>query len=248
MNIDECFELNDKLLHQIPSTKIYKIISNRYIRYILKYLAMSRIIGFCNQIKSNGYPLSEFHLIKGLLPITYVDTDYFQSERFFNPKKLNFIIKKQHLKKAEKILDSLPSETTKIFVHIRRGDYLFHEYAGIRGINLPREYYENAIQCMCEEINDPYFIFISDDPEYVECCYRDIENKYISNNSMYVDVALMTLCDCGIVSNSSFSWWGAYLMYSRNKVIFPKYWFGWKSKIESHPGIQPDWAEVMEVE
>ena len=33
-------------------------------------------------------------------------------------------------------------------------------------------------------------------------------------NSMFVDFAIMMLCDAGI-SNSSFSWWGAYLMKSK---------------------------------
>ena len=49
-----------------------------------------------------------------------------------------------------------------------------------------------------------------------------------------------------IVSNSSFSWWGAYMMKNRKRVIFPKYWHGWKVKIESHPGIQPSWGSVIE--
>jgi hypothetical protein len=36
-------------------------------------------------------------------------------------------------------------------------------------------------------------------------------------------------------------------MKERKKVIFPKYWYGWKSKIESHIDIQPSWAKVIEV-
>ena len=92
-----------------------------------------------------------------------------------------------------------------------------------------------------------FFIFLSDDAGFVECCFEDIENKYISRNSMTVDLALMSLCLYGIVSNSSFSWWGAYMMKDRKKVVFPKYWYGWKNKVESHVDIQPEWAEVIEV-
>jgi hypothetical protein len=37
-------------------------------------------------------------------------------------------------------------------------------------------------------------------------------------------------------------------MKNKKKVIFPKYWYGWKQKIESHVGIQPSWAEVIDIE
>ena len=64
---------------------------------------------------------------------------------------------------------------------------------------------------------------------------------------MATDLAIMSLCEYGIVSNSSFSWWGAYLMKNRKEVIFPKYWYGWKQRVESHVGIQPEWAKLIDV-
>jgi len=58
----------------------------------------------------------------------------------------------------------------------------------------------------------------------------------------------MSLCEYGVCSNSTFSWWGAYLMKNRKKVIFPKYWLGWKQKIEIPSGIYPEFATILEVE
>jgi hypothetical protein len=43
---------------------------------------------------------------------------------------------------------------------------------------------------------------------------------------MGIVFALMTLCEYGVCSNSSFSWWGAYLMKNKKIVIMPKYWYG----------------------
>jgi len=37
------------------------------------------------------------------------------------------------------------------------------------------------------------------------------------------------------------------LMKNRKKVIFPKYWFGWRQKIESNSGIQPEWASIIDI-
>ena len=42
----------------------------------------------------------------------------------------------------------------------------------------------------------------------------------------YTDLCLMTLCNGGIISPSSLSWWGAWLNESENKVVVaPKIWF-----------------------
>ena len=52
----------------------------------------------------------------------------------------------------------------------------------------------------------------------------------------------MILCNYGICSNSSF----LKILIKNRKIIFPSYWFGWKSRIESHPGIQPSWSDVID--
>jgi Glycosyl transferase family 11. len=82
---------------------------------------------------------------------------------------------------------------------------------------LPKKYYLKAIEIISKEVNNPYFIFLSDDPDYVRDCFEDIKPKYISNNPVGVDFALMTLCEYGVCSNSTFSWWGAYLSKNRKK-------------------------------
>ena len=61
-------------------------------------------------------------------------------------------------------------------------------------------------------------------------------------------LSLMSLCKYGVCSNSTFAWWGAYLMKKKQYIVFPKYWLGWKTKVESHPGIQPPWSNIIDVE
>ena len=70
----------------------------------------------------------------------------------------------------------------------------------------------------------------------------------ISNNGPKIDLSIMSLCNSGIMSASSFAWWGAYLMKKKQYIVFPKYWLGWKTKVESHPGIQPPWSNIIDVE
>ena len=44
------------------------------------------------------------------------------------------------------------------------------------------------------------------------------------NDSGYVDMCLMSMCTDFIISNSTFSWWAAWLG-NKGKVIAPKNWF-----------------------
>jgi hypothetical protein len=88
---------------------------------------------------------------------------------------------------------------------------------------------------------------MTDDVDYVEKNYSWVKNSTVSRNNMYVDFALMTLCDGGIMSNSSYSWWGAYLSKGRSNTVAPKYWLGFKSRKEYPLGILPSFAEIGEV-
>lgn len=214
---------------------------------ILMYLIKLKILGYIKQNGNETCVQSSFSEKKGLLPVRLVETNFFQSEKFFDKAKIDFTIKQQYIDVAKDFLNQVPLENSKIFVHVRRGDYIFEPYLGERGIDLPKSYFEKAISKILLEVENPFFVFLSDDPTFVECCFTHIKNKIISKNSMPVDLAIMSLCEYGIVSNSSFSWWGAYMMKKRKKVIFPKYWYGWRQKIESHSDIQPDWAEIIDV-
>lgn len=244
----EIFDIENKNLKNIQLGKYCRFLARRALIPFLEIFVRLKLINYVYQNRDEKFlPLPTFSIHKGLFPITLVKTDFFQSENFFAQDKIDFRIKEKYIDDAKSFLTNIPSGFTKIFVHVRRGDYLFEEYFGIKGINLPKNYYEKAIRVITKDVKKPYFIFLSDDPEFVECCFEYIENKIISRNSTGIDLAIMSLCEYGIASNSTFSWWGAYLMKNRKRVIFPKYWLGWKSKIEYPKGIIPEWAEVLDV-
>ena len=239
------FDINNNNFIHVKTNKYTKFIIKKFVKSFILFLIKLKLIGYIKQNKSDTSPLPSFTENKGLLPFRLVETNFFQSEKFFNPTKIDFTLKTDSLKLANEILESISSDYTKVFIHVRRGDYIFEKYFDKQGIDLPKQYFLDAIAKIKEEVKNPFFVFLSDDIGFVECCFENIENKYISRNNMAVDLALMSLCEYGIVSNSSFSWWGAYMMKNRKKVIFPKYWYGWKSKVESHIEIQPSWGEVI---
>ena len=88
---------------------------------------------------------------------------------------------------------------------------------------MSKEYIEKAITLVPK--NDYYFVFTDD----FSWCKENINIP----NIMFIELLpheqmwLMSMCDDFIISNSSFSWWGAYLSRNLNKVVIaPETWFG----------------------
>jgi hypothetical protein len=101
-----------------------------------------------------------------------------------------------------------------VSMHIRRCDYL-----QVSSLNLNPYYYESAINILLDKINNFKVLVFSDD---IEWCKQNISGNniyYSDNNTNYVDMCMMSLCDHNIIANSTFSWWGAYLNQNSNKII-----------------------------
>jgi len=240
------FDINNTKFKHIALGKYGKYFIRKFVKPFAMVCVRFKLIGYVSQDSNAISRLSTFTATKRLLPISLVETNFFQSEKFFDKDKVDFKIKDKYMKEAASFLGKVPDKYTKIFIHIRRGDYIFESYLGKTGIDLPKSYFEDAMREISHNIEKPFFVFLSDDASFVECCFQHMQNKIVSKNSIATDLAIMSLSEYGIVSNSSFSWWGAYMMKNRKRVIFPKYWYGWKSQVESHIDIQPDWAEVIE--
>lgn len=253
-NFKELLELFDSVPKVINiQNKILKDLIRILALPLLNFLAQTKLISSykIDTYNENGFVVPDitYSKNKGLLPIIYIYPCFAQSEMFFKHNLTsNLVLKKKYVEKAEEFLAPIPKNYQKVFIHVRRGDYIHFSVLGKMGVALPITYYRSRIKWYQENIENPFFVFLTDDPEFVEYCFENVHNKAISRNSMFVDFAIITLCEYGIMSNSSFSWWAAYMMKSRKKVFSPKYWLGWKSEVEYHKGITPSFAEVVEVE
>jgi hypothetical protein len=250
-DVQKGFDLNDPNFHiYLPGRAIDLIF--RFILFpIIYWLAKVRLFNYFKLFKDDeGKYKIPVNKKTGLIPINIVQSDFFQSEELFDKDKLHFKVKDVYFQEANKIFKSLPADRIKVFVHIRRGDYLSLAWNGVRGVNLPLSYFNTAMDLIKKKVECPYYIFLSDDPEFLEQAFQNIseKDKYISKNSAIVDLSLMSFCKYGVCSNSTFAWWGAYLINKKQYIVFPKYWLGWKTKVESHPGIQPSWSNIIDVE
>jgi hypothetical protein len=107
-------------------------------------------------------------------------------------------------------------------IHVRRGDYI-----GLQNFHpvQPVSYYEEAVKIVGD---DKHFLIFSDDINWCKENFTFLKNKtFVLNNLDYEDLYLMSMCKNNIISNSTFSWWGAWLNRNENKqVIIPSKWFG----------------------
>lgn len=187
------FDIDFKVYNIELENKIWNFFFRKVFFYIFEFLSFLRIISIiCEDID-----LVKYKEKRGLFWfITYVRTSFFQSDKFFNDKSFldNIKIKDNYIDCAKEFIKTIPDSFTKIFIHIRRGDYLTEVYNGCVGINLPLNYYKKAIDLVNKKVENPYYIILSDDVEFAEIAFKDLKNKIFSRNNFVVDLAIMSLC------------------------------------------------------
>ena len=175
---------------------------------------------------------------------------YFQSVLLIEPHEAllrqKFILKDRFVNEFKMKYGDLYNNNTIVTVHIRRTDYINVEHLnlGKNDISLPLSYYQNAIKELNKQ--DVHFLFISDDPEFVKEHFKQIVNKTISIDNEIMDFQHLMNAHICVISNSTFSWWGAWLNSTKNKIIYcPKYYLGYHLKKEIPCNIYPDeWKQI----
>jgi len=149
---------------------------------------------------------------------------YYQSEKYFLDCKddilTEFTFKPEIISQAKNILDNF-SESEIVAVHIRRGDNVINPNFPLISL----DYIQSALNLFLDK--EYNFLILSDDITYCKSIFPKSDNIIFSEgNSDFVDLCLMSLSNHNIISNSSFSWWGAYLNKNSNKkIIAPSNWF-----------------------
>ncbi len=119
-------------------------------------------------------------------------------------------------------------ECEAVSVHIRRGDYVSDKRSADLFGPVRRAYYVRAVAHMLKHLQNPVFFVFSDEPDWVEK-NLDLGVPLVvvrQRGPGYEDIRLMALCKHNIVANSTFSWWGAWLNPSPDKIVTaPMPWF-----------------------
>lgn len=149
----------------------------------------------------------------------------------------------QNIQAAEIIKD-----TNAVCLHVRRGDYANNPktlaFLGLCSLG----YYENAIKHVREHVANPTFFVFSDDINWCKSVLNlPSTSQYISHNGgyhSYLDMQLMSLCKHHIISNSTFSWWGAWLSDGTDAIkIAPTPWFSQRD-VSDNSMVPDSWFKL----
>ena len=177
---------------------------------------------------------------------------YFQSEKYFSAHRKRILdelsfskTSSSTLKMYKKLIQSSP---ISVALHVRRGDYISNSNANAIHGFCGAEYYWNSIEFLKKHNREVQFFIFSDDIEWCKASFKGTDFSFIESAELQDsdEIYLMSICNHNIISNSSFSWWGAWLNNNKNKtIIAPKKWFV-DDDTESYAGdiVPKEWLRL----
>lgn len=136
-------------------------------------------------------------------------------------------------------------------IHVRRGDYL--NYPDKHPV-VTAEYLEKAMDYMIGKLGYYQFMFFSDDIDWCKYFVKHGEfaaefiSEFREGYTEIEDLIVMSCCESHIISNSTFSWWGAWLNQNPNKVVISPSkdnWFGpGNAHLDTSDLIPESWIQI----
>ncbi|MFH1062516.1 MAG: alpha-1,2-fucosyltransferase [Candidatus Omnitrophota bacterium] len=209
----DCFNINAR--KATPAERMEPF--ERYRRGIAKFVAKQLPFQKRHYLEQEGLDfdqrLIDYRLKNGTL---YLD-GLWQSENYFKDEKeiilqdlkINPPKDKDNLSMSERIL-----ARNAVAVHVRFFD---------SSADIEIDYYKHAIKELLKEVANPHFFLFSDKPDAAQqkIGLQKDQVTCVNHNgeevNAYADLWLMAQCKHCIIANSTFSWWGAWLMESMNQ-------------------------------
>ena len=157
---------------------------------------------------------------------------WLQSEKYFDiPKTKHYFEFETDLIESikRKYAETFAKKT--ILISIRRGDFVNHpDY-----LQLSIKFYLNALVRFFPDWQSRNLIVLSDDIDYCKFHFSFLENAFFGDDLNAIEqLCLGSLCDDFIISNSTFSWWSAWLGEKESsKIIRPHQNFDGNKRLES---------------
>ncbi|WP_174803437.1 alpha-1,2-fucosyltransferase [Martelella limonii] len=159
---------------------------------------------------------------------------YWQSARYFEERASQIAQSftfQGKLDPSNQAVISRIADGPAIGIHIRRGDYVSNPAASAAHGALPGAFFIDTVRQLRATMPGARVFAFSDDPAWVKAnLVEQVGNcECVSHNTgenSFRDMQLMARCDALVISNSSFSWWAAWLNARPEKIIIaPKQWF-----------------------
>jgi len=192
--------------HRFPYNLI-KVL-NDYIGRLTRYRIGYKLYNLEEVIEYDSEILRHYHY-------NCYFSGYFQSYKYFSD--ISERIKAEIQLKNNKLVELEGTEDlVTVALHIRRGDYVDLG----RALNV--EYYMRGINYIIHTVKNPIFYIFTDDFKWCKMLDVPYNNVFINETKEMTDfeeLIIMSKCHHFIISNSTYSWWGAWLSDSPDKIV-----------------------------
>ncbi len=142
---------------------------------------------------------------------------WFQSEKYFDIRQVEeqFTFKYSLIQSIKERYSHL-LDSNHILISVRRGDFVNHPYY----FQLSYKYYFLAITENFPDWKSRNLIFTSDDISYCKKHFSFLRNSYFLNDLNGIEQLVFgSLSKDFVISNSTFSWWVAWLGEKKDSII-----------------------------
>jgi Glycosyl transferase family 11 len=173
---------------------------------------------------------------------------YFQSEKYFQHNKEKIL---PYFEASDDVTEYLTENYSDLINHPQtvaihlRGYYSESSDLTVMFPYIGADYAEKAALHFPEET---LFVIFSDYMEWAKEELKDFSRPhiFIEGNTYYQDFYLISLMKHQIISNSSFSWWAAYLNNNPNKqILAPWPWFQPNHHLTDKHILPKEWIKVQ---
>lgn len=224
---------NSDLLRKLELLILDPNIPINFSSHFSKFVGVkNRIMRFLYTLRNNFVEenkFSEERLLKCLNNGDVYLQGYWQNAVYANVliKKQIYMSKNEYPKEVVVLFDKINKSQNAVALHVRRGDYFLPKNINVFGV-CDTNYYKRAIDFIHSKEGTISIFVFSDDLDWVrENVELPVSAIFVPNYDIpqYWYIYMMSLCKHNVISNSSFSWWGAFLNMNANKIVVsPSKW------------------------
>lgn len=213
---------NKQIIHQFNFTGQERFTENLRLKIKFKIKPPNNIIQKGNEIEASYLQAADNSCFVGR----------WQSEIFFREHaqdiKNAFVIKEEYLHASREIIKQF-HDRPLCAIHVRRGDYVSNPFYASHLGALPLSYYLEGMRMIREKIPQVRFLIFSNDYLWCREVFTSTEvllaKDFMPDAGAIEEFAAMTCIPHHIISNSTFSWWAAWLAENESSaIIAPAHW------------------------
>ena len=201
-------------------------------------------------IRENGFKHTEIEI--GPVDVDVCLLGYYQSHKYFDTHFLSIYKMIGIDAFKETLLAKCSIDMSSISLHFRLGDYI--KIPWVHPIATYDYYKRSLTHITLGSVSSNVLYFCeNDDVEEVNQTINLLKNdfpniKFERADPLLADweqMLLMSSCNHNIIANSSFSWWGAYINKTPDKIVcYPSAWFGESIGHDTSDLCPPEWKQI----